>query len=234
VQTTFLVTFDLFSTLIDSRTGGTAAFGDIAAARGWQSGGSELYDRWDAHNKRIQRHTRRWRPFTALAAEALTATYQECDLLAGPGTGSVADPVADVARVLDTVPDWPLWPDVETVLARLRDDYRVGVLSNVDDAVFRRTRVAGLVDADLALTSERLQAYKPAAEIYHRAQAQAGPLVHVASSARDVRGATEAGLDVVRVRRPGHELDPHGPRPAYEADGLDEIDAPLGGLVARR
>ncbi len=41
----------------------------------------------------------------------------------------------------------------------------------------------------------------------------AGVQVHVPASARDVRGALEAGMDVVRVVRPGHRLDPAGPVP---------------------
>jgi 2-haloacid dehalogenase len=45
----------------------------------------------------------------------------------------------------------------------------------------------------------------------------------VATSARDVRGALEAGLDVVRLRRPGHGLDPAGPRPPAEAADLHDL-----------
>ncbi len=52
-------------------------------------------------------------------------------------------------------------------------------------------------------------------------------MVHVATSARDVRGALEAGIPVVRLRRPGHELDPDGPRPAYEVESVDELRAVL-------
>ena len=39
------------------------------------------------------------------------------------------------------------------------------------------------------------------------------------TSARDVRGALEAGIDVIRLRRPGHRLDPSGPAAAPEAGG---------------
>jgi 2-haloacid dehalogenase len=45
----------------------------------------------------------------------------------------------------------------------------------------------------------------------------------VATSARDVRGALEAGLEVVRLRRPGHALDPAGPRPAVEVGSLHDV-----------
>ena len=87
---------------------------------------------------------------------------------------------------------------------RLAAGHRIGILSNVDDDVFARTRVAPLVADDDVLTSERLRAYKPHPDIYRRARERAGgALLHVATSARDVRGALAAGLDVVRLRRPG-------------------------------
>ena len=100
------------------------------------------------------------------------------------------------------------------------------LLSNVDDALFARTAPSSLVDPEVALTSERLAAYKPHPEIYLRARERLGDVVHVPTSARDVRGALEAGIPVVRLPRPGHELDPDGLRPEHEVGTVDEI-APL-------
>lgn len=82
--------------------------------------------------------------------------------------------------------DWPLWPDVAGGLPRLARVARVGLLSNVDDALFARTAAAPLVDPEVALTSEQLGVYKPHPEIYLRAKARLGDLVHVPTSARDV------------------------------------------------
>ena len=152
-----------------------------------------------------------------LSRRALTAAYA--------ALGLDADADDDAATLLDSVGDWPLWPDVEAGLpAVAAAGYRVGVLSNVDDDVFARTRVAPLVEDDGVLTSHRLHAYKPAPELYRRALERAGGrLTHVATSARDVRGALEAGIDVVRLRRPGHDLDPDGPRPAVVVGDLHDV-----------
>jgi 2-haloacid dehalogenase len=195
-----VITLDLFSALIDSRTGGTAAVARIAAARGWGIDPAELYDRWDAANKASQRDLTTWVPFTEHSRRALEATYAQLHL--------DGDADADAAVLLASVGDWPLWPDVPAGLAALAEDHRVGVLSNVDDVVFARTRVAPLVDDAAVFTSQRLQAYKPGRAIYRRALERAdGRLTHVATSARDVRGALEAGLDVIALRRPGHRPD---------------------------
>jgi 2-haloacid dehalogenase len=217
-----LVTFDLFSALIDSRTGGSAVLGRLAADRGWDVDGERLYDEWDRRNKASQRDEPEWIPFAEHCRRALAATYAEL--------GLDADATDDAALLNRSVADWPLWPDVAQQLPELAQRHRVGVLSNVDDAIFARTRVAPLVDDTAVFTSERLRAYKPAPELYLRARERAGgELTHVATSARDVRGALEAGIRVVRLRRPGHQLDPAGPAPRDEADDVRGVAALLTG-----
>jgi 2-haloacid dehalogenase len=211
-----LITFDLFSALIDSRTGASRVLGAIAAERRWPITGERLYDEWDRRNKASQRDEPEWIPFAEHCARSLAATYADLGL-----TGRA--PV-DAAMLLGSVAGWPLWPDVAAGLPAIAATHRVGVLSNVDDDVFARTKVAALVADDAVLTSERLRAYKPAPEIYRRARERAGgALVHVATSARDVRGALEAGIDVIRLHRPGHAVDPSGPRPPREAAGLWDV-----------
>ena len=221
-----LVTFDLFSALIDSRAGGSAAFTALAAGHGWDVPGTDLYDDWDARNKASQKDVPHdddapWVPFAEHCRRALADTYA--------ARGLTADPAEDARALLATLPDWPLWPDVATALPEVARSHRVGVLSNVDDDLFRRTRAAALVDEDAVLTSERLRAYKPHRQVYDRARA-AGVDVHVPASARDTRGALEAGLTVVRVRRPGHRVDPDGPQPRHEVTDLGELVAVLAEL----
>jgi 2-haloacid dehalogenase len=216
-----LVTFDLFSALIDSRMGASAVLDGLVRARGWPVDGGVLHDVWDARNKTSQRELTTWVPFAEHCRRALAGAYTELEL---PG-----DADADVVVLLRSVSDWPLWPDVAEELPRLAARHRVGVLSNVDDDVFARTQVAPLVADDAVLTSERLQAYKPRPEIYRRARERAGgALVHVATSARDVQGALEAGIDVIHLRRPGHTLDPSGPVPEQAAADLAEVGRLLG------
>jgi 2-haloacid dehalogenase len=216
-----LLTFDLFSALLDSRTGGSAAFAQIAGAHGWDVAAEDLYDRWDAANKASQRDEPEWVPFSEHSRRALGAVYADLGLDGDAG--------ADTAVLLGSVGNWPLWADVEAGLPPLAQRWTVGVLSNVDDVVFARTRVAPLVDDAAVLTSERLKAYKPGRNIYERARERAGgALTHVATSARDVRGALEAGLDVVRLRRPGHELDPDGPRPERTVASVEALGKVLG------
>ncbi|HEV7212756.1 MAG TPA: HAD family hydrolase [Blastococcus sp.] len=215
-----LVTFDLFSALIDSRTGASAVLGRFAADRGWNVDGAGLYAAWDARNKASQRDEPTWVPFAEHCRRALAGAYGELGL-----DGDAGD---DAAALLRSVGTWPLWPDVAAGLPALARRYRVGILSNVDDDVFARTAVAPLVADDAVLTSERLRAYKPGPDIYRRARERAGgELVHVATSARDVRGALEAGIVTVHLRRPGHTLDAAGPAPTRTAGDLTQVAVAL-------
>ena len=218
------VTFDLFSALIDSRTGGSRLLQSVADGRGWPVPGEALYDEWDRQNKAAQKGCVPWQPWRVPATAAWRRTCEAFGLTVGD-----ADGATDVERLASSMTDWPLWPDVAEGLRRLAGVVRVGLLSNVDDELFARTAAAPLVDPGAALTSERLAAYKPHPEIYLRARSRLGAVVHVATSARDVRGALEAGIPVVRLRRPGHELDPGGPRPEHEVSGIDGIAALLAG-----
>lgn len=218
-----VVTFDLFSALIDSRSGGSRAFDALVRAHGWPVSGQQVYDAWDPRNKAAQGNCVVWEPWPGPARRAMADAYASL--------GLDGDPAEGVEGLVGSMPDWPLWPDVIGGLRALAGGWRIGLLSNVDDDLFARTAAASLVDHDVALTSQRLGVYKPHAEIYRRAVRKAGPLVHVATSARDVRGALEAGIHVVRLRRPGHELDPDGPRPSYEAAStmdLAEVLATIG------
>ncbi len=96
--------------------------------------GDELYDRWDALNKRAQKDYREWTSYATLAWTALATAYEPLGVRGDAGT--------DVDELLASLGDWLLWPDVEEHLLALGRRYRIGVLSNVDDDLFGRTRAA--------------------------------------------------------------------------------------------
>jgi len=211
------VTLDIFSALIDSRTGGTRAFDQIARRQRWALRGEALYRAWDREHKRLQHECVRWEPFAALGRQALVQVLDEHRLR--------GDVDAAMTELWASLADWPLWPDVDRGVRELARAHRVGLLSNIDDALLARTRLASLPFApDLVITSQRVRQYKPNPGLYHAAHTIAGPsFVHVAASARDVRGALQADVDTIRLARPGHDIDPAGPRPTRQVTGLDEL-----------
>ncbi|WP_142047861.1 HAD family hydrolase [Pseudonocardia kunmingensis] len=219
-----VVTFDLFSALTDSRRGAAAAFGEIAAERGWSVPGEELYDVWDRHNKEQQRRAVAGArtSFRELSLAALRLAYEQLGLRGRPE--------ADLDLLWRSVARWPLWADVAEGVAAVAAHASVGILSNVDDELVVTTRAYPLVDPRWVLTSQRLGAFKPGPAIYLRAARAAPGLVHVAASARDVRGALEAGIPTVRLVRPGHRVDPGGPAPTVEISDARDLPGALAQL----
>ncbi|MEP6609960.1 MAG: hypothetical protein ABJA83_14995 [Burkholderiaceae bacterium] len=222
-----IVTFDLFSAMTNSLAGGSRTFAKLAESRGWQHTGQALYSRWDEHNKAGQRTAKAPTTFHDLSLQALSQTYADLGL-------DVALAKADMVTLEESVNEWPLWPDIADAVRKIAEHARVGLLSNVDDVLARRTSAFRLIDPELALTSQRLGAYKPSTEIYQAAVAAVAPerLVHIAASARDVRGALEAGITTVRLARPGHVLDANGPTPPLEVeDAADLVELLFRGVT---
>jgi len=211
------VTLDVFSALIDSRTGGSRVFDQIARRQRWALRGQALYRAWDREHKRLQRKCVRWEPFAALGRQALAQVLDEHRLR--------GDVDAAMTELWASLADWPLWPDVARGVPHLARAHRAGLLSNIDDALLARTRLASLpLVSDLVITSQRVRQYKPNPGLYPAAHTIAGPsFVHVAASARDVRGALQAEVDTIRLIRPAHDTDPTGPQPTRQVTGLDEL-----------
>lgn len=216
------VTFDVYSALIDSRTGGTAALASFAAEHGELGHDpEELFVAWDRRNKQLHRLTTSFQPFRALAHTAMREVVAQAD--------RPLDASALTGHLLASMHRWPPWPDVEDGLRAVAAEHRVGLVSNIDDDLLEATAICPWVTE--RVTSQGTGSYKPHAGLYRAAQARFGDdLVHVPASARDTRGALEAGLRVVRVRRDGHHLDPDGPQPTHEVDDLRELPDVLAAL----
>ncbi|MDQ2797249.1 MAG: haloacid dehalogenase [Actinomycetota bacterium] len=211
-----VITFDLFSALLDSASGAEPVLSTFGYERNWSRTGQQVYTAWDARNKELQKSCTEWTSFSVLAGQALADTYEHY--------GLSGDARQDNIRLLASVPNWPVWPDVVAGLTLLGRRFTLGILSNVDNDLLATTRIWALVDHEFAFTSERLGCYKPNPRIYQLTAAACPLAAHVAASARDVRGAVEAAIPAVRVARSGHRVDPAGPAPQVTVSTISELD----------
>jgi putative hydrolase of the HAD superfamily len=67
----------------------------------------------------------------------------------------------DAVRFGHTVGDWPAFPDSELALTRLKDRFRLIIVSNVDRASFAASNRRLGVTFDKIITAEDVGAYKP-------------------------------------------------------------------------
>jgi 2-haloacid dehalogenase len=118
------------------------------------------------------------------------------------------EPSAEEVRTLpDSLPKWKPWPDTVDALRRLKERYRLAILSNVDDDLFAGTRPQLGVEFDEVITAQQAQAYKPSVKIFElalgRIKAPAHRVLHVGQSIyHDVIPAQALGLATVWVNRP--------------------------------
>ena len=222
-----VVTFDLFSALIDSRVGRVG--GLRRRSRVSTAGpcpGSQLYDAWDPRNKAAQRDCARVGAVAGAGAAARSPRRT-------PTSGSTGDPA-------------------EAVEALVRLDAGVAAVARRAHRAARPARAGGgsaccptsmttsslstaaapLVDHDVALTSERLGVYKPHAAIYRRAVD--------AARAAGARARPRPATCAVRSRpgsRPSGCGGPatsstlDGPRPTHEVTSTIELPGVLAAAL---
>ncbi len=205
-----LITFDCYGTLIDWESGirGTLQ-------RQLQSGGREWEDRFfDLYLEREALHeSAAYRPYREVLAAA------EADVLTAAGVNPLPEPA-----LAESLPDWKPFPDTLQGLQRLREKYRLGVLSNIDRDLFERTTRHLGVKFDIVVTAEDVQYYKPGPAHFNRMLEQTGlnenQVLHAAQSLyHDIAVCNELNIPCVWINRNGEE-NPRSARPIAEFPDL--------------
>ena len=106
-----------------------------------------------------------------------------------------------------SLPNWKPWPDTVSALRELKQRFRLGIVSNVDDDLFAATLPQLGVKFDQIITAQRAGAYKPSLKIFELALRRIGVpahrILHVGQSIyHDVLPAQSLGLATVWVNRP--------------------------------
>ena len=130
-----------------------------------------------------------------------------------------------------------VFDDVEPVLRRLRERYRLGLISNTqsfDMEFWRRSPARGLMEVEILSCEEG--ALKPDRRLFERFAAALGVapghiLMVGDNSDDDIRGAQAAGFQAVRIRRPpatlSHRESGDGDSPI---ENLEDLERRLGAL----
>ena len=193
------LSFDCYGTLIDWEAGIGAVLTDWAAEQDLTLTIEELLLAYADNEAAVERETPR-----ALYPDVLAEAFRR--------TGAVlGKPVSDAwaARLGDSVPDWPAFPDSADALARLAQHYQLIILSNVHRAGFAGSNERLRADFAAIITAEDVGAYKPAANHFRALDVTlpelgvARPeLLHVAQSLfHDHVPAKREGLPSVWINR---------------------------------
>lgn len=144
------ITFDCYGTLIDWEAGILAGLRQVLDLRGVTPPDEVLLERYAAAEAKVEAGPyRRYRDVLGMSLEAV-------------GTGFNVQPSAsEIAAFGGSVGDWPAFPDSQAALARLKDRFRLGILTNCDDDLFATSNRRLGVEFDWIVTAQQARGYKP-------------------------------------------------------------------------
>jgi 2-haloacid dehalogenase len=196
------LTFDVFGTVVDWRSGVIAEARKLGAKRGVDGDWERLADAWRGlylpYMAKVRTGELPWTNFDQLHRASLDEVLRD---LGEPGFDD-----ADRDELTRAWERLPAWPDAVEGLERLQRRYLVSTLSNGNRSQQEGlVRHAGLPFARL-MSAEDFHHYKPDPEIYLGAASALGVapdrVMMVAAHKGDLRAAQAAGLRTAFVERP--------------------------------
>jgi 2-haloacid dehalogenase len=217
-----IITFDCYGTLIDWETGILDAIRPILSAH-------------NAHLSDVDI----LRMYGEIEAEEESGEYQAYrgilqSVVRGFGTrlGFVSSE-QEQQSLPNSLANWKPFSDTAAALRLLKQKFKLGILSNIDDDLFSATAPQLEVEFDYVVTASQARAYKPSADIFRLAQKKIGlatqEWLHAGQSIyHDGIPAQSLGIATVWVNRPsplpnsGAAKPAHG-KPDIEVSSLREL-----------
>lgn len=126
-----------------------------------------------------------------------------------------------------SLPTWPIFEETNEALKMLARNFRLTIISNVDDDLIQRTLQNIDVTFDLVVTSEQSRSYKPDLSIFEQALDRLdecpSKIIHVAEGLCEARPATELGMRSIWVKRSPRSDDGSGATPNATVNNLVEV-----------
>ena len=113
---------------------------------------------------------------------------------------------SELRSLHQTLPNWPPFDDTVEALQKLKQKYKLAIISNIDDDLFAETQKLLKVKFDYVITAQQAKSYKPSLNNFKLALERMGiakdRLLHAAQSVyHDVVPAQSLGIATVWVNR---------------------------------
>lgn len=226
------LTFDCFGTLIDWETGILRALAMLCERYGIDEPPPRgellaLYAQLEAQAEHGE-----YRPYRDVLADVTKGVAARFGFQLS---------LADQTLLADSIKGWPAFNDTANSLRELKQHYKLGILSNVDDDLFEgvlpRLGLQGVGGFDLLVTAQQIESYKPGRAHFHEALNRLGikkdELLHVAQSKKhDVAPCNELGIRCVWVDRQGGRGGASGEYDARPDMVVPDLASLVGELVS--
>jgi 2-haloacid dehalogenase len=191
------ITFDCYGTLIDWESGILRVLMPLLAEHGKRVTEGQILELYAELEPGIQAGA--YRPYRQVLAEVMRGVGQHF------GFSVSTDEARSMAASL---PSWMPFYDTVPALRALQGKYRLGIISNIDDDLFKESAQHLRVSFDWVITAEQARAYKPAIGIFELALQKIGlppkKVLHAGQSIfHDVIPARQMGMSTVLVTRRG-------------------------------
>jgi 2-haloacid dehalogenase len=192
--------FDLYGTVVDMQGGLTRAVTPYLRAKGWAGDPSRLVTWWRrAHfeNSMIDALLHRAHiPYREIGRISLSYTLERA---------GVAHTQDEVKQLVSEIERLPPFPDAVEALGRLKERFRLVILSNGDPDMLEAIRPRLGVEFERILSVAEAGSFKPHAATYLKAAqimgARPGEILFVANHAFDCVGAKATGMHTAFVDR---------------------------------
>jgi 2-haloacid dehalogenase len=192
--------FDQYGTVVDMQAGLTEAVRPYLARKGW-NGRPDAFVTWwrrtHFENSMIdallhQEHT----PYREIGQRALAYTLERA------GIAFTRDEVRDLVAQIERLKPFA---DVPEALARMREHYKIAVLSNGDPDMLEAAKTFHQIPFDHLISVACANSFKPHAATYTKAAQIVGvrldEVLFVANHAFDCIGAKAAGMHTAFINR---------------------------------
>ncbi len=195
-----ILTFDCYGTLIDWESGILSALKQLLEAK--------------EKNLSDDRLLELFAEFESEAESGEYIKYREVlkQVVAKIGEKLNFSPTeAELNSLANSLKNWQPFPDTVEALKALKQKYKLGIISNIDEDLFADSARHLQVDFDYLITAEKAKSYKPSVNNFEVALPEIGvnkdKILHVAQSIyHDIVTAKSLGLSTVWVnRRQGKE-----------------------------
>lgn len=189
------ISFDCYGTLIDWEAGIVPALKNVLAKHGHLLSDAtilELYGEFEAEAERGP-----YRPYREVLASVVASFAHRFNFDASD---------AELRVLPESIPNWRPFADTVETLRRLRNNYKLAVISNIDDDLFAATSKHLGIEFDAVITAQQAKSYKPSLNNFQLALRALSllpdQLLHAAQSTyHDVVPAKSLGIATAWVNR---------------------------------
>ena len=226
------ILFDVFGTVVDWRSSLIADLQQFGQARGIAADWPALVDAWrGAYRPSMERVRKGEQPWAALDDLHRASLVQ---LVAQFGIAGLGE--ADFDGITDLWHRLRPWPDSVAGLARLKQRFIVGSLSNGNVALQVDLAKSAGLPWDVIFASDHFRHFKPDVETYLGAAAllrlPPARVMLAAAHNDDLRAARSFGLATAFIPRPD-EYGPHQHRDTAPEEAWDVMATSIEDLAAR-